>query len=367
MGYPNQAAPPKQPLYFVNAPVDYALIGGVSILAYCIIYLVNKSPDRNDTGIALASALLWVCNWPHFSATNYRLYHSRANIMQYPITALVIPWVIAAGVVGSFVYPHFIAPYFIKLYTIWSPYHFSGQTLGISLIYARRAGFKIGRLERFALSSFIFSTFIYITVRSETSINLNQYYNISYPGLGLPTWFETACLVWFYVTGAALLFLVGRWCLQNKRMLPPIVLLPAATQMVWFVIGPYRQSFTEFVPFFHSLQYLLIAWSMQLKEKMDLQHIAPSRQYVIGESLRWGAINILGGGTLFFLLPRLLQGYSGQDLNFATGIVVAAVQVHHFFVDGVIWKLKRTTVSSPLMVNLADLINPAPQLRKGAA
>jgi hypothetical protein len=37
-------------------------------------------------------------------------------------------------------------------------------------------------------------------------------------------------------------------------------------------------------------------------------------------------------------------------------VTIAVVQIHHFFVDGVIWKLKRKTVSSPLMVNLGDLV-----------
>jgi hypothetical protein len=49
-------------------------------------------------------------------------------------------------------------------------------------------------------------------------------------------------------------------------------------------------------------------------------------------------------------------------LPFATGVVITGVQIHHFFVDGVIWKLKNKSVASPLMVNLADLLR-APQLQ----
>ena len=47
----------------------------------------------------------------------------------------------------------------------------------------------------------------------------------------------------------------------------------------------------------------------------------------------------------------------GVQIGYATGIVLAAIQIHHFFVDGVIWKLKSSSVSSPLMVNLDDLIH----------
>jgi hypothetical protein len=49
------------------------------------------------------------------------------------------------------------------------------------------------------------------------------------------------------------------------------------------------------------------------------------------------------------------------------GVIVTAIQIHHFFADGVIWKLKRKTVASPLMINLDDLIHPAPVLRGAVA
>jgi len=107
------------------------------------------------------------------------------------------------------------------------------------------------------------------------------------PSLRLPEWVHITCEVWMYLSGVLLLLLVARWCVQNKRMLPPIVLLPALTQFVWFVLGAEYAAFNRFVPFFHSLQYLLIAWSMQLKEKLDREHIQPSSRYVALESLRW--------------------------------------------------------------------------------
>ena len=65
-------------------------------------------------------------------------------------------------------------------------------------------------------------------------------------------------------------------------------------------------------------------------------------------------MNIVGGLLLFETLP-LVFGLTGSPTAFVSGVVLAAVQVHHFFVDGVIWKLKTPSVSSPLMVNVSDL------------
>jgi hypothetical protein len=41
------------------------------------------------------------------------------------------------------------------------------------------------------------------------------------------------------------------------------------------------------------------------------------------------------------------------------GILAAAVNIHHFFVDGVIWKLRDPATSSALMMNIAELAGPA--------
>lgn len=360
------SSPAARSPYFVNAPVDFLVIGGASIATFAALRLFH-SGARDPWVWQLAGWLVWVVNWPHFSATSYRLYHSRANIGQYPMTALLIPVLVLAGLCASFASPDGIAPFFVKLFLIWSPYHFSGQTLGITLLYARRAGFHIHRLERLALSCFIFGTYFRQTIRAELSAAGSQYYGIQYPGLGLPPW-----SVWVaqgvMLSGAAIFaaLLLLRW-VRERRAPPAIVGLPALAQFTWFVAGSGYASFTEFVPFFHSLQYLLIAWSMQLSERLALGGFAPSRRAVWRESMRWGGLNFLGGAVLFWLLPRVFSRGSGTSLNFATGVVLAGVQIHHFFVDGVIWKLRSRRVGEPLRASLEDLVRSPPSAAAAAS
>ena len=99
-------------------------------------------------------------NYPHFSATVYRLYQSPDNIRQFPVTALGVPLLLVGAVAASLWQPELAAPYLVTLFLIWSPFHYSGQTIGITMLYARRCGFGIGRWERLALSAFVYSTFI---------------------------------------------------------------------------------------------------------------------------------------------------------------------------------------------------------------
>lgn len=344
---------PARPLYFVSAVVDYACIGALSLATWALLGAFH-SGERTHAVTSLSATLLWFCNWPHFSATSYRLYHCDANIRQYPMTALAVPWVVLAGVAGSLAWPQIVAPYFVKLFTIWSPYHFSGQTVGITLIYARRAGFSVGPLTRLALSGFVYGTFLTATLRAEVGVGGSTYYGVAYPGFGVPAWMPRLAFGWTVACGVALLLAALRFSVERRRLLPPIVLLPAAAQCVWFLTGAGLASFVEFVPFFHSLQYMLIAWALHLKERKDRDAIPGSLEFVATESARWGTLNVLGGACLFFLFPRMVA-LAGWPLEFSTGIAIAGVQIHHFFVDGVIWKLRSPAVSSPLMVNVSEL------------
>jgi len=341
--------------YFINGFVDFICIGGASIIVYLTLYLLGKDGE-SATAFSLSGALVAICNWPHFSATSYRLYSSKDTIRQYPMTAILIPILLGFALVGSFWYPTFIAPYFIKIFLLWSPYHYSGQSVGVTMLYARRAGFKVESWERQALVVFLFSTYLVPTFLSETGLQAAPYYGISLPGLGLPLWLPI--LFRWMMYGALVTFVASLgWRAFAKREIPPFALwIPPAAQFIWFIPGGMSPAFNTFVPLFHSLQYLMIAWAMQLKEKLDRDGIQPSPRYVWGETIRWGGINIAGGALLFYVFPLTASWVTGRTFAFATAAVISAVQVHHFFVDGVIWRLKRKSVASPLMMRLSDVM-----------
>jgi len=342
--------------YFVSAPVDFLLIGGASLLLY-FVCLYDKSFASSARLASLSLALVWVCNYPHFASTNYRLYRTRSNVRQYPLTATVVPLLLVMVVIACYASPHTVAPLFVKLYLIWSPYHFSAQTLGITLIYARRSGFEIRPWERKAIAGFIFLTFAQGSAYAEVAgVKPQPFYGVSYPVLGLHEWVPRllrdamwVCLIAF---AAMMLWRV----LHNRQIIPWIVLLAPTAQAVWFVPkgGLYLISFQYMVPFFHSLQYLLIAWGVQMKESQDEAGAAPSWRFIGQESLRWAVICVAGGWLMFYALPHI-GGHFGQPLGFSIAVILAAVQVHHFFVDGVIWKLKNPRVQSPTMTTLRQL------------
>jgi hypothetical protein len=59
-------------------------------------------------------------------------------------------------------------------------------------------------------------------------------------------------------------------------------------------------------------------------------------------------LNIAIGALLFWVLPRAVHHLGGVPMGFTVPVLGAAVQIHHFFVDGVIWKLRNPRVDALL-------------------
>jgi hypothetical protein len=314
----------------------------------------GRHPALSDGLLTALTFGAFVGNNPHFHATNERLYRSRRSMMQYPLTAFVVPILLMGGVVASLGFPFDVAPYFIKLFLVWSPYHFAAQALGLSLIYARRAGIVVDAQERRALSWFLFATCILTWARLETG-GVLEYYGIFSPRLALPSAALPISWIWTAITGCGFLWAITRW--SRRGRVPWIVLFPVAVHFAWFVFGGWLPHFQPFTNFFHSIQYLYIAWAMRAQER------GPAAMSALTfDSLKWFAINCAVGAGLFFGVPPLLARTPvGRDLSnqFIVGVFWSAYQIQHFFADAVIWKLKNPEVSQPLMGSVGELVRPA--------
>ena len=345
---------PPRPLYYVNWWCDGLVMGGLSIIAWLgLKALCGSAEPSGMTPLVLALGL--VVNFPHFSATIYRLYQKPENLRQFPVTAWVVPWVLAAAVIACVWQPQVVAPYFLMLYLLWSPYHYSGQTLGVTMIYARRAGFPIGRRERLALSAFVYAAFVW-AVSGMSSSGSADIYGMAAPNFPAPAWLHAAAAAVMCTGALGFGGFVLAWCARERRLLPPIVLVPVAAHFAWFVAGGGVTAFIAIVPFFHGLQYLLVALAIQLKQRIDGGGERSWRR-VGREALRWWGFNIMGGAILFVAPVIVFSAAPVPGLSMAA-ILVAAVNIHHFFVDGVIWKLRDPATSVALRMNFGEFGGP---------
>jgi hypothetical protein len=342
-------------IYFVNGWVDGFFIGFVSIGLFLYLRYFQWEFTYSSFHLSASIAAAWLVNWPHIFATNCRLYQSAENRNQYPFTAYGIPIVMLILAVLAFASPENFAPYLIKILFLWSPYHFSGQTIGISLLYAKRANLDIPRFVRTMIIIFVYSTYLFQTTKIEANAGLVLFSNISYPLLGIPKWVSTVMLVFTYISMFILLGwgFIQRW--RRSVKIPWILILPLGVQYLWFVHANDLVSFQLFISSLHGLQYLLIAWAVQVHFLQVGNKIPNPVGTLVQKTALWFGITFIGGASLFFGVPALLSGL-GWNLSFSSAVMLAIFQMHHFFVDGVIWKLRMKNVSTPLLIHVPNWI-----------
>lgn len=340
--------------YLVSPAADSLVMGGASIalFAACLLFEDGAGGAAIRAAWTAAGALVVALNGSHFAATSYRLYRSPAAMRQFPLTAALVPAAVLAGVAASLRWPLAVAPYFIKLFLLWSPYHYSGQTVGLAALYARRAGFALEPAERRALDGFVFGTFLTATALAESSLLRLDYMGITYPAFGLPPWVAWACGGVMALSGAAFLLLAARRR-ASGRPLPWIVFVAPAAQFTWFILGPRSPLFYPFVPMFHGLQYLFVSWFLHLQERR-LEGAPRSLAGAALETARWGGGSFAGYVVLFLALPKLLSLATGQSFLFCAAVFGGGVQLHHFFVDGVIWRLRTPHLTRTMTAPLSE-------------
>lgn len=348
-------------LYFFSGATDLLLLGGTSVILYLLLTGFQVT-ERTAWSMQLALFLSYVCNYPHYAASYQRLYSSWSEAKKYPDVAFVWPAIFLALACASLMLPGVIAPWYCKLILIVNGYHYSGQTYGIALIFARKAGIVFNRLQKLALAGPIYISWLYPTSAANTIASpREEFYGVDIPSLCMPVeivdylyrGFSIAVLVYAALT---------LWCsFKKKQHLPFVFHLVVATQLIWFSIGSGNDYFNEFVPFFHCMQYLVIvtyfyfrsltAKTAQSQDATDVSALGadtPLKFLASGQFTQYYCQLILIGVALFWLIPHVLALTHVCDILLAQAVVITFINLHHFFIDGAVWKLKRPDVGQPL-------------------
>gem|GEM_PF-985458 len=347
-------------LYLVHPLVDFFFMGGISILVYFFTVTAGSSIPYTYYYFAAVGLLQFLFNWPHFAATSYRLYSRKATADSYPVTAYLAPLLLILATVACFYDTEVWAVLWVRLMMFWSPYHYTGQAIGITRLYSKRAGWTLNSLESWSLTLYMFTAFLAPLLAYEYQA-MPPHYALTLPPLGVPRWIPQ--VMYFICTIAGLIW-IGCWLgrrMTSKQSAPLICLVPSVALFFWFVMAPSNRAYNVLVPLFHSLQYMLIAWVMELNEKMVFERPRfadiSRRLSAFWVSSKWYVINVLLGIVLFYFLPRFGAAVSGHSLIFAEGVIIATIQIQHFLADGVIWRLREPRVASPLMLRWRDLFS----------
>jgi len=328
---------------------------------------------------SLLPLLTVVAGGPHYGATLLRAYERKEDRIKYRNVTVVV----TLGLALVFLFSlrlHFLGTLVATLYLLWSPWHYSGQNYGLMLMFLGRRGISTPpALKRLIRASFVLS-FLLVIVQlngenpsasyapgvqaASSSPDQPLYTQLS---LGIPTPIQSAL---FYTLSVAYLGVLGLTGVALFRRGSIRDLLPAlaivATQSLWFSLPaiarhaslsfglvPLDANFAvytfNFIAAAHGIQYIWVTLYFHRKT-----HAGSRMGFFYGKSMLAG--QLLWGLPALVFAPMMIGSFSySADVAL---LVAATVNLHHFVLDGALWRLRDDRVGKVLVNGAPTLATP---------
>jgi hypothetical protein len=331
--------------------LDALATGGASLVALALLLSLVAAPIKGQaagTLFALGIAL----NWPHFIASYRMLYSSRESVLRYRAASIYFPAALALyTLLAIATYATHPIHYHLIVLTggVYLARHYTGQAWGMVASSAYVTGVVITPGERRLIHGSLDLMMLW-----HASWAAQQAIGLVAPSLVGPAQQLYAQMVWValasLVVGAAGFVRMSR---RLGHLAPARLLLPWAAIYVWYAFLAKDPTALLVVQVAHALQYLIFPL------RLTANRNGGSWAKAAWSFAAWvlvGAALFEGTGPVFRLFFHL-GGGDGELPIVVQSMVISAVGIHHYFIDGALYKLRNPAVRRDLFAHLAA---PAP-------
>ena len=336
---------------------DGLLTGGLSIAAIApiltVVLLFDGSAGFVDTDWLSLAILV---NGTHFMASYRLLYVSREQILGNRWSALFVPLALLAILAYAFFGPHRaqVAALLLLASSVYLAWHYTGQAWGMVSTFSHLAGVRYTSRERLAIRS-----------GPRMLLTLHVLFALSgrFPPAELidpQTYIDAySALFRLVVAGTALSLGAGAWAYVSARSrgesVPIRAVVPWLALFLWYPFWYFVPGGFVWVQLSHALQYL--AFPM----RVELNRYSHDRPRTSRQKTRHGLVLylILAAAAAFFLHGPPIAAhafgngwYSTPDARLLFGCFTSCIAIHHYFIDGAVWKLSNPKVRGELFSHL---------------
>ena len=343
------------PTYSILSPViDFLCVGGLSLIVLVPLLLSGRS----DLVIVGAGAQAWlgtVINMPHFMASYRLVYRSRETILRHKWASIYVPAILAAYIVVA-VWQAQSSPVFVViLISVSSAYlawHYTGQVWGMMASYTYLDGNAFQKDERFLIRTGLrillawhLSWFLYTQLRDPTRVR--------------PIYLIVSA-------GTLVAFALGVMGIAKMRRrtgkFPPARALVAWLALfVWYAVMARDPKAIFWIQIAHALQYLAFPIRVELNR---------TRTEAARSAARVGTHMALYGVALIVISYVVAQVVPGRAMDAVANVfgeepgrvtpvlILMFINIHHYFTDGVIWKISNPEVRRELFAHVPRAPKP---------
>lgn len=370
---PAAALPAAPDRWFFGRGPDLLLGCGVWYAAVFVAMSVSGGSIREALPFGIAFLPINLVSSAHYGATALRAYERAEDRRTYALFTLWTTVLLGACFVVGLASVE-AGSWLLTVYLTWSPWHYALQNFGVAMAFLRKRGIEVTPHARRLLHasfvlSFVLAALALHATRSGTSYAPTQLENGVYsfvplgPLLGVPAGIADALLaaagvLYLAATAGAIALLRRKGSFADLG--PSLVLV--GTQALWFsvpVAARHWDVLTGVEPFAaehaayaflwigagHAVQYLWFTDSFARRSGRSRSHAGFLTRSLLAGTALWTAPALLFTPGLLGRLP--------YDAGLAA-MVAALVNLHHFVLDGVIWKLRDARIARVLLVRSGD-------------
>jgi hypothetical protein len=353
------SAPPTEvlrprPAAILSPVTDLLCVGGLSILV--LVPLLVSGPDRLD--FVSIAALAWaqiLINMSHFMASYRIVYRDKAMMLRHRWATIGVPLLLLLYIMLAIRQagqgPPLMVGLLILVSSCYLAWHYTGQVWGMMASYAWLEGIRFQPGERALIRA---SLRILLAWHVVWAIQIW----FSQTSLPEPVWVEP---LYRLVTAAGVVALglggtgLVRVRLRTGRWPPARAAVAWLAIFIWYgAMARWGLAGLFLVQLFHALQYLefpaRVEFNRATRDKAGnaVRHMIVYTTVLLAVSVV--VSRLVPGGAMSSLATLV----GDQPRSVVPVLFLAFINIHHYFTDGVIWKISNPEVRKELFAHVTE-------------
>jgi hypothetical protein len=341
---------------------EFLVVGGLTPFLFPLSWWLRRTAGLDASEYALGFLTFhaaFVINDPHFAVTYclfYRDFAGRAfgsafgpmQRARYLAAGVAVPLGLATWAGASLAHrsAHALG-LFIQLMFLLVGWHYVKQGFGVMVVLSARRGVRFTAWERLVLLAHALAGWAYAWASPADPGTEVEEKGVVYTTVAHPLWLERSTFAWLLATAIVLVIVL----VQKKRRERRLPLTTPLTALLcsiwsWSIYSSIDPLVVYLIPALHSVQYLYFVWLLRSGEARERER-APFFETSARTRLAVLLASALGLGlVLFHAAPSVLDDllaprqwrFSALGATPYFAALYAFVNIHHFFMDSVIWR-----------------------------
>jgi len=327
--------------------VDFLCVGGLSLIVLVPLLVSGQA----ELGFVTIAALVWIqtlINTAHFMASYRIVYRDREMIMKHKWAAIGVPVIMAAFIALALATESTVlVVLFFAVSSGYLAWHYTGQAWGMMASYGRLGGLSFDNSERLLIRSSL-------RIMLAWHVTWFLHYAIRNPAVLEPVdaIYRVVSAVTIIGFALGLVGLVKAW--RRTGRIPPVrALVPWLAIFVWYAaVARWGIAGLFLVQLAHAIQYL------EFPARVEVNRASANKAVRLGTHMLLYAAALL---ALAFAVTVVVPGPAMSVVTDALGIaqgsaapvlILYFINIHHYFTDGVIWKISNPEVRRDLFAHV---------------